>query len=154
MALFFIYWVCTWIWKPLINVNKVVWEHFVENCIEVYFRDHKTPSFRVYNSIIFSNFKEWYNHHHKSTLEHFHSLDKNPQEHAFKHTQGCAGKPSGRGVAQISGVCLFPWYKYSYHGQCQAAKSLTISLQNSWKLNNQLEPVLTPPGHKWYAFYR
>lgn len=56
--------------------------------IEVYFAHCKTHHFQIYSSVIFSDFEEWYNHHHKSTSEHFHALDKNPQERGLLNILG------------------------------------------------------------------
>lgn len=82
----------------MLTLCLLAWEHF-NNFIEVYLTDHRAHSFPVCNLIIFSDFKEWYNHCHKSILEHFHPLDKNPQEHVFvclfEYTQRCADKTPG-----------------------------------------------------------
>lgn len=61
---------------------------FFTRLIVVYFTGHKIQPLQVYNSMIFSNFTEWHNHHHKSVLEHFHPLERshvpftvNPHSH-------------------------------------------------------------------------
>lgn len=51
-----------------VRAQKTYFNTFIELCFTYY----KIHLFQVYNWMIFSNFTEWCNHHHKSVLEYIH----------------------------------------------------------------------------------
>lgn len=60
-------------WQPFWNHPLLY--YFLFHCLtEVYFMYHKIHLFQMDNSMIFSNFTQCCNHHHRSVWEHFHPL--------------------------------------------------------------------------------